>query len=245
MPPTTPRPSPTRATPHRATATASAATDPADAAPAAGLRGRKRERTRLAIIEAAFGLFAEHGFDAVRTTEIAAAADVSPATVFTHFATKEDIFFSRRSVFLDRIPEAVASAATGPALLDRLREGLSHALHHELTDERAAEARTTARILLDSQHLRRGCLPLIHTRESVLTAALLQRAGERADATELTLFASFVVAIASRGFETKDQALAAGRPLDAIRAAVDDILDHGFARLARAYESDPALAVLS
>lgn len=241
MPPTTPRPSPTRATPHRATA--SDAADPADAA--AGLRGRKRERTRLAIIEAAFGLFAEHGFDAVRTTEIAAAADVSPATVFTHFATKEDIFFSRRSVFLDRIPEAVASAATGPALLDRLREGLSHALHHELTDERAAEARTTARILLDSQHLRRGYLPLIHTRESVLTAALLQRAGERADATELTLFASFVVAIASRGFEAKDQALAAGRPLDAIRAAVDDILDHGFARLARAYGSDPALAVLS
>jgi len=239
--PTTPSPSCPAG--DQASATRSGTPSRPAAAPAVtGLRERKRERTRQAIVDAAFGLFAEHGFEAVRITEIAAAADVAPATVFTHFATKEDIFFSRRSVFLDRIPDAVAAAATGAELLRRLREGLTDALHGELTDDACGESRANARILLDSPTLCRGQLPLIQRRETVLTAELLRRAGDRADATELTLFASFVVAIASRAFATKDEALAADRPLPAIRAAVDGLLTHGFDRLDRAYRSDPVLA---
>ena len=59
----------------------------------AGLRERKKLATRNAIREAGMRLFAEHGFAGTTIDQIAEEADVSRATVFSYFATKEDIVF--------------------------------------------------------------------------------------------------------------------------------------------------------
>ena len=59
----------------------------------AGLRERKKRATRAAIHDAGMRLFAEHGFAGTTVDEIAEAADVSRATVFHYFPTKEDIVF--------------------------------------------------------------------------------------------------------------------------------------------------------
>jgi AcrR family transcriptional regulator len=61
----------------------------------AGLRARKRERTRDAIADAAISLFLARGFDDVPVADIAARAEVSKPTLFRYFPAKEDLVLHR------------------------------------------------------------------------------------------------------------------------------------------------------
>jgi AcrR family transcriptional regulator len=56
-----------------------------------GLRKRKRLSAIRTIQEQALDLFDERGFDAVTIEEIAAAAEVSPSSVYRYFGTKEGL----------------------------------------------------------------------------------------------------------------------------------------------------------
>jgi len=60
----------------------------------ASLRDRQRAQIRADIRRAAFRLFVEHGYDAVTTDEIAAAAGVSPRTFFRYVPTKEEVLLA-------------------------------------------------------------------------------------------------------------------------------------------------------
>ena len=58
---------------------------------ATGLRERWRVNAMRTIQEQALDLFDERGFDAVTIEEIAAAAEVSPSSVYRYFGTKEGL----------------------------------------------------------------------------------------------------------------------------------------------------------
>src|SRR5438270_5403333 len=82
-----------------------------------GLRERKKQRTRELIADTARRLFAERGFDAVPVSEIAGQAEVSEATVFNYFPTKEDIFYSRLEAFEDELLASIRERAAGESVL--------------------------------------------------------------------------------------------------------------------------------
>ena len=59
-----------------------------------GLRARKKLRTRQAIRDAAYRLIQERGYDNTTIEQIAAAAEVSPSTIFRYFPSKEHIIIT-------------------------------------------------------------------------------------------------------------------------------------------------------
>ncbi|GAA1026318.1 TetR/AcrR family transcriptional regulator [Virgisporangium ochraceum] len=77
-----------------------------------GLRARKQQRAREQIVEAAYALFAERGFDAVTVTDIAARAEVGRTTFFRYFGDKREVVFADEQRHAERM--AVVGAAGGP-----------------------------------------------------------------------------------------------------------------------------------
>ena len=57
------------------------------------MRARKKRETRERIAAVARELFVARGFDAVTVVDVARAAQVSEATVFNYFPTKDELFF--------------------------------------------------------------------------------------------------------------------------------------------------------
>jgi AcrR family transcriptional regulator len=83
----------------------------------AGLRERKKQRTRQLIRDTAVRLFMERGFDQVTVAEIAREADFSEATVFNHFPTKEDLIYGQMEAFEQELLEAVRNRPPGQSAL--------------------------------------------------------------------------------------------------------------------------------
>jgi AcrR family transcriptional regulator len=92
----------------------------------AGLRERKKQRTREAIQREALRLITAQGYDATTCEEIAAAAEVSPATLFRYFATKEDIVL--QDVYDPLIARAVLARPARESPLTAVRRGFADAL---------------------------------------------------------------------------------------------------------------------
>jgi AcrR family transcriptional regulator len=76
----------------------------------AGLRERKKAKTRATIRDTAMRLFEEQGYAATTVDQIAAAAEVSQSTFFRYFPTKEDVV-----LIDDYDPVLVAALRAQPA----------------------------------------------------------------------------------------------------------------------------------
>lgn len=97
---------------------------PEQARALAGLRERKKQRTRLALIDAALELFLSQGYEATTIDEIVAAVEVSQRTFFRYFATKEDVVTSFLSEHDRVLQEALAARPPGERPFTALFEAL-------------------------------------------------------------------------------------------------------------------------
>jgi AcrR family transcriptional regulator len=87
-----------------------------------GLRERKKQRTRQLLADTARRLFSEHGFENVSVAEIARVAEVSEATVFNYFPTKEDLVYSGLEAFEEQLRAAIRERPRGQAIIAAFRE---------------------------------------------------------------------------------------------------------------------------
>jgi len=123
---------------------------------AGGLRERKKRQMRQQLSDTATAMFIQHGFDAVRVAEIAAACGVSEKTVYNYFPTKE-------SLLLDRWDTTLTSLQTG------------------LGDPELSPTHAALKILSDELH---GLTSWMAAQEDVVAAgALIRRFGTLINAT--------------------------------------------------------------
>ena len=137
-------------------------------------RARKKAQTREQIRSTARRLFADQGFDAVTTADIAREADVAVQTIFNHFATKEDLFFDGRTPWLDGAATAVRDRDPEIPPLRALRGYLVQLVETMVGSMSSAERRTYVRTLEASDTLRAQERELIFGCERRLADALLE-----------------------------------------------------------------------
>lgn len=100
-----------------------------------GLRERKKDATRVRLMQAALELFEERGFDEVSVAEIAEAAEVSKKTVFNYFDVKEDLVLGHGKHQIEIPAQVVRERAVGQTPHGAMRDHWFAKLaeHHPVT----------------------------------------------------------------------------------------------------------------
>ncbi|CAL9561731.1 TetR family transcriptional regulator [Streptomyces pilosus] len=89
-----------------------------------GLRERKKQRTRDALVRAALELIATRGYERTTVDDIVAAVDVSQRTFFRYFAGKEEVAFFVTRLAESRVLEAVRARPPHETPLEALRRAV-------------------------------------------------------------------------------------------------------------------------
>jgi AcrR family transcriptional regulator len=110
-----------------------------------GLRASKRRHTETRIQDAALDLFEQYGFDAVTMDQVAESAEVSVATVYRYFVTKENLVLQDplERELTDAIIEAIQGGRDIPGALA--------AVLADLPDDAGSEPAAGVRIRLTSE----------------------------------------------------------------------------------------------
>jgi AcrR family transcriptional regulator len=158
----------------------------------AGLRERKKARTRASIREHALRLFREQGYQATTVEQIAAAAEVSPSTFFRYFPTKEDVVL--QDDMDARMVQALARQPLDLAPIAAVRAAL-HEAWASFTPEEWAGLRESGRLQVEVPEIRGRSMNELARVMNALAAALAVRAGRGPDDLEVRVVAGAVVGV--------------------------------------------------
>jgi AcrR family transcriptional regulator len=149
-----------------------------DGWPKAGLRERKKARTRAEIQRQALRLFRERGYEATTVARIAEAAEVSESTFFRYFPTKEDVVLWDE--FDPLIFEAFKAQPEESDPIRALRDAIRAVLARTSPTERE-HLRERVGLLLSVPPLRAALVDQLHGPMRLLAVAVAERTGRRPD----------------------------------------------------------------
>ncbi|UGQ12056.1 TetR/AcrR family transcriptional regulator [Yinghuangia sp. ASG 101] len=197
-----------------------------------GLRERKKEQTKQRITAVALQLFAERGFDAVTVSEIAEAAEVAKATLFSYFPSKESL--ALQGVGQENLAEIVARRPAGLSPLQALQAHYEAFADGHMAAVDRGQVLAQMRVIFDSPTLSGAANALLYQQRRALADVLAEEYGETAAA----LVAAQVAATALTLRESFFHILAGGAsPQEAVRALAKDtelafaLLEHGVRHL--------------
>jgi AcrR family transcriptional regulator len=198
-----------------------------------GLRERKKRKTRELIAETARQLFAERGFEQVTVTEIAREAEVSPATVFNYFPTKEDLFYSRLEAFEDELLTAIRERAAGQSVVDAfagflLGQGGVLTMDAPEADE---QLRTITRIITESPALLARERQVFDRYAQTLAALLAEETGAEPDDSVPRVVANALLGLHRALIDQVRREALAGTPAAEIRDGVRAGAERAIAQL--------------
>jgi AcrR family transcriptional regulator len=160
--------------------------------PRAGLRERKKARTRAAIQDHALRLFRDHGYDATTIEQIAEAADVSPSTFFRYFPTKEAVVLY--DPFDPRIADAVRAQPQELSAVEAIRRAM-RATFAEIPDDERDRQRVRESLLRTVPELRVRMLDEFVRTMDPVAELVAARARRSADDTVVRTLAAAIIGV--------------------------------------------------
>jgi AcrR family transcriptional regulator len=178
-----------------------------------GLRERKKAKTRAAIQEHALRLFRDQGYAETTVQEIAAAAEVSPATFFRYFATKEDTVVLDRldPVMIDLFRRQPPELSPAEALRTAIREAIG-----ALSDDEWELESERQRLVMNAPELRVRMLDQLYAGIDLLAELAAERVGRSPDDFAVRAWAGAVVGVLMATYKA-----ALDAPMQEYLAAVD------------------------
>jgi len=158
----------------------------------AGLRERKKQKTKASIQREALRLFKRRGYDETTIEDIAAAAEISPSTFFNYFPTKEDV------VIYDEYDPMMFSILTEAPAGETLRQSIRRVLDAfaVVVQNDREDILERSRLVLEVPELRARIWEELEKARDLFAGVIASRVGRDASDFEVQVVGMTLVGIA-------------------------------------------------
>ena len=165
-------------------------------APGTSLRERKKTAKQERILEAATRLFAEKGYEAVTTAEIAEAAEVGVGTLFRYAGSKAELLVAvMNSRFAEGIEAGLSEAAEGRAMAESIIAILRPFVEESMTHPENMLAYEREALFGSVEHREEATSSVSRVEQAILQVMLLHRARPRDPSADLEDIAHTIYAV--------------------------------------------------
>ena len=165
-------------------------------APGTSLRERKKTAKQERILESATRLFAEKGYEAATTAEIAEAAEVGVGTLFRYAGSKAELLVAvMNSRFAEGIEAGLSEATEGRAMAESIIAILRPFVEESMTHPENMLAYEREALFGSVEHREKATSSVSRVEQAILQVLLLHRARPRDPSADLEDIAHTIYAV--------------------------------------------------